>query len=335
MDITRNVLNLKENPLLFYSLFLGTQLFGVALNLGLITITVFKVTTADLAFGWQTTLQLGTEKLYSLTKIVALPWSWLLPKSIAYPSLESIEGTRIILKEGIHYLATENLISWWPFLLLSLVIYGLLPRLILALGALLLEKLKISRYPNAPNFLRITARMQTPVVSTQAPPPNQTNNFTDTNFLSLPNQQAGSHTPTGVATLLIPVDLKPAPNPQIVERYLQSQGYVTERTLPIFQNYDSDQKILRSLSSLEGLIIVAIEAWMAPITEQLKFIESICDAKKSTFPIGILFLGRPITAESIEPPRQQDVLMWQEKIAQKNRDVLYFTPQKNGEYNQP
>jgi hypothetical protein len=77
----------KNSSLITWPLFLQAQLFGVAVNVGLLLITLFKIATVDLAFGWQTTLKLGAEGLNSLVQLVALPWSWLLPEQISAPTL--------------------------------------------------------------------------------------------------------------------------------------------------------------------------------------------------------------------------------------------------------
>ncbi|MDD9302958.1 MAG: DUF2868 domain-containing protein [Desulfobacter sp.] len=65
----------------------------------------------DLAFGWQSTLLQSGSQIHSLVSFLALPWSWILPESMGVPTLEQIEGSRILLKEGILGLATEHLVA--------------------------------------------------------------------------------------------------------------------------------------------------------------------------------------------------------------------------------
>lgn len=87
-----------------------------------------------MAFGWQSSLQLSAQQVADGVRLLALPWSWFLPEGMGYPSLAQVEGTQIILKDGIYHLATQDLVSWWPFLCTALVVYGLLPRLLLLMG---------------------------------------------------------------------------------------------------------------------------------------------------------------------------------------------------------
>ena len=130
MDSTLGIIRSKGSTygfLFFLPIFILTQLFAIGFNLGLLTTTLFKVITADIAFGWQSTLQLSSAAVHSLVQKIALPWSWLAAGDPAYPSLAQIEGSRIILKEGIYHLSTPDLVSWWPFLCFSVFFYGLLP----------------------------------------------------------------------------------------------------------------------------------------------------------------------------------------------------------------
>ncbi|MBT8361503.1 MAG: DUF2868 domain-containing protein, partial [Deltaproteobacteria bacterium] len=114
----------KYGRLMFWPLFTISQKVMVSINVGLITATFFRVVTSDIAFGWQSTLEISSDAIYRLVKTLAIPWSWLIPLDQAYPSLEQIEGSRIILKDGIYNLATQDLVSWWPFLVLCLLCYG-------------------------------------------------------------------------------------------------------------------------------------------------------------------------------------------------------------------
>lgn len=147
--------------------FLIVQVFGVSFNIGVLAATLFKVIGADLAFGWQSTLQVTPASVHELVHGIALPWSWL-PNSFI-PSLSQIEGSRLILKEGIYHLINADLTSWWPFLCLSVFCYGLLPRLVLLIMVSLQQQRDLARLDFQQGPLRqILHRMQTPQVSTAA-----------------------------------------------------------------------------------------------------------------------------------------------------------------------
>ncbi|MBF0229645.1 MAG: DUF2868 domain-containing protein [Desulfamplus sp.] len=120
--------------------FILMQLFGIAFNLGVLLYTLFRVFFFDTAFGWQSTLQISPELVYNIVKIVAAPWSWLFPDGVGFPDINQIVGSRIVLKDGIYHLTTDNLVSWWPFICLTILFYGLLPRVIMFFSGLIALK---------------------------------------------------------------------------------------------------------------------------------------------------------------------------------------------------
>jgi hypothetical protein len=125
--------------LFYWPVFILSQVFGIGFNLGVLSATLLRVLGTDIAFGWQSTVQLSTHMVYDLVKIIAVPWSWFVPSDVAYPSLAEIEGSRIVLKDGIYHLATQDLVSWWPFLCLAVLFYGLLPRITLLIVGLIAQ----------------------------------------------------------------------------------------------------------------------------------------------------------------------------------------------------
>ena len=117
----------------------------------------------DLAFGWQSTLRVGAEGMGAVVSLLALPWSWLPPQWGLVPDLAQIEGSRIVLKDGIAALASADLAAWWPFLAMCLLLYAVLPRLVLlSLTHSCLRRLE--REGVHPDLARIADRMRSPLV---------------------------------------------------------------------------------------------------------------------------------------------------------------------------
>ncbi len=159
--------NGRYGRLFYWSLFSLTQLFALSFNIALLLVMLLKIAATDLAFGWQSTIQLSDNAIYSLAKTLALPWSWII--GAASPSLETISGSRIVLKEGIAALATSDLTGWWPFLVMSLLVYGVLTRLtFFGFGLFMEQREKNLLRLDTPQIEALLRRMQTPVVSTQA-----------------------------------------------------------------------------------------------------------------------------------------------------------------------
>ncbi len=157
----------SHGSLLLWPMFILVQLFAVSFNGGVLAATLVKVVTADVAFGWQSTLQVSAAAVARLVRLIALPWSWFVPPGISYPSLARIEGSRMVLKDGIYHLATVDLASWWPFLCLAVLFYGLLPRLGLFLAGHIGLRRALARFSfDGPACSRLLHRMLTPGLKT-------------------------------------------------------------------------------------------------------------------------------------------------------------------------
>ncbi|MDQ8184981.1 DUF2868 domain-containing protein [Pelagicoccus sp. SDUM812002] len=110
--------------------FTKIQAAALCFNFGVLAALLVSVVFSDRAFGWQTTLETESESVGQLVEVVSLPWAWAYGEGEGYPSLQQIEGSRIVLKEGTRGLESVDLAAWWRFLALGVLSYGVLPRLI-------------------------------------------------------------------------------------------------------------------------------------------------------------------------------------------------------------
>ncbi|MGF1530906.1 MAG: DUF2868 domain-containing protein [Puniceicoccaceae bacterium] len=122
------------------------QLFGVAFNFGALLALLLVLLVTDRAFGWQSTLVEEVRSFHRLVEWIAWPWASIWPGAV--PTLEEVAGSRIVLKDGMSGLASDNLVSWWQFLTAALLVYGLLPRvgLWVLIQLLLRRKLKLVEF---------------------------------------------------------------------------------------------------------------------------------------------------------------------------------------------
>ena len=137
-------------------------------QVGLVT-AVALVTFSDLAFGWSTTLDVPAATATRIVQGIAAPWASFAP--LAVPSPELVEQSQFFRLErtGVASGAARALGAWWPFTVLAVVTYGLLPRLLLlaltaarlrtATGALLLEDARVTA---------LLDRMASPAIETAA-----------------------------------------------------------------------------------------------------------------------------------------------------------------------
>lgn len=99
-----------------------TQVIAAAYSLGAAAGLAIMVLFKRVGFFWETTTQTAMESLLGgAVKVLSAPWGW------AFPVLmPDVGGTR----RGPEWGGGGE--SWWPFLLLTLVVWGALPRLVLA-----------------------------------------------------------------------------------------------------------------------------------------------------------------------------------------------------------
>ena len=106
------------------------QRFGVAFNIGLLlSMLALHLPLVDLRFGWQSSYPVEAAQVHRVVQAVATPWRWALPQGL--PSAAEVAATRVSQGQRAAELPAEAARAWWPFLALSVLCWGLLPRLAL------------------------------------------------------------------------------------------------------------------------------------------------------------------------------------------------------------
>jgi len=309
--------------LFFLPIFILTQLFALGFNCGLLTATLFKVVTADIAFGWQSTIQLSPAALHSLAGKIALPWSWAVPGDMAFPTLAQIEGSRIILKEGIYHLSTPNLVSWWPFLCLAVLVYGLLPRLLLFLVAAFAQQ----RYLNSldfrqRNYEQLVLRMTTPLLTTRGKTADDAGvgaKEPDPAPLTPGQSAAGGKTTSKNLLVMIPDEIYDACMREKIQSMVnRGSVYATQEIIRINQDYAEDRQMLADMQNRPRLeqtdILIIQEAWQPPIMEYIDFIKQLRQAVGSGPHIRIGLIGKPLPNTVFTPVKDENQKIWAQKI---------------------
>lgn len=165
--------------LLRWLLVRAAQIFGVAFNVGALAGIVYRITTTDISFGWSTTLHLDAAQVQRLTALVATPWSWL--TSAFTPGADLIRRTQYSHFIGRYIVSAQEAKpggdpaagAWWPFLVLAIAVYGLLPRLIAFAVSSLRVRTILAETPRRDlELARISEWMGAPVVTTRPEGPD-------------------------------------------------------------------------------------------------------------------------------------------------------------------
>ncbi|WP_417915233.1 DUF2868 domain-containing protein [Candidatus Electronema sp. JM] len=309
----------RHGLLLLRPFFLLAQLFGISFNIGVLAATLLKVIGSDLAFGWQSTLQIDAAAVHALARWISLPWLWL-PESV--PTLAQIEGSRLILKDGIYHLASRDLASWWPFLCLAVFSYGLLPRLALLTCGLLQQRRDLAEFdPQQGRFRQILHRMRTPLVATAASAAAQKNAAAP-----LPEETAppASELPSNEAitpvVVLLPDELYALCPIAALTEQIRQAGYQLRQTIPFWTLDKSEAEELAGLQAAmtaQGCkdVIILHEAWQPPVQELLTWLAGLRRALGPQALIRIALIGRPAADNLLTPPQPEQVRIWRQKTA--------------------
>ena len=135
---------LRRRPYLGWPLAVTTQTAAVLFNVGLLIAFATSLLVMDLRFFWESTPAMeAANSLKMIVDALAMPWSWSLPDLV--PTGEEIEATRIVAVNDFTE-RTDSAKVWVPFLILTLAVWGLLPRLLLRLAVGWLGKKSVQRY---------------------------------------------------------------------------------------------------------------------------------------------------------------------------------------------
>lgn len=138
-------------------------------NLGLVLAFVGSLLVFDVHFYWEATPQTGALMQTSVAAIGA-PWQAVWPAAV--PDTQQIEASRARHVDGNRQSTGTNAstAAWWRFLLMSILVWGVLPRLLLIAASALAERVALARLdfqaPRHRHLWRALTRVERGAVST-------------------------------------------------------------------------------------------------------------------------------------------------------------------------
>jgi len=284
------------------------QRFGLWFNLGALATCLYLVAFSDLAFAWQTTLDWSAEGFNRAIDILGAPWAWLYPDGV--PSLEVVRATRYFrLDESFGAPARVELYGqWWRFLVLSLVVYGLLPRASLSVYARVkLRRALAGLRLDHGEIASLLERLISPLVSTRAPVAE------DEGAAPPEAGVAGSVPSSGQEAAVIvwggaPLD-ENAVEPLVAGRF----GWRVRSTHAAgADDTRHDAEVISAVAGdgAEAPILVVAEAFEAPTREARAFLSRLREAtgKQRPVVVGLVDAGAA-------PPARDDLAMWRRQLA--------------------
>lgn len=153
------------------------QTFAVGFFAGALVMASLLVIFTDLAFGWSTTLDIDSARIERIVRTLALPWSNVMPSAV--PDAMLVEASRFFRLDERDVSATQAaaLGRWWPFVMMTIACYGLLPRILLAVIANRRLRRETARLlEEGPDITALLDRMTSPQIDfgAGAATPNET-----------------------------------------------------------------------------------------------------------------------------------------------------------------
>lgn len=323
--------------LLVWPGFMLLQAGGIGWNLGVIAATLAKVTFSDIAFAWQSSLQLSAEAVADLVRWIALPWAWMAPQTV--PSLEQIQGSQIVLKEGLAHLATGNLLSWWPFLVCAVLVYGLLPRCLLLVLGMVRQRQALEQLHFATLSIRpLLRRMTSPRIDTHGlPDPAHQNDrrspVADAPPVTVPITGLGPDTAVSGerGLLLVPDELyDDCPQADAAELLRQTGCHTLHRLQyngPEALGAAKPEELARALAEhVPTALFLVQEAWQPPLKETEQMLHGLRQLIGPQIPIVILLIGRPTPQTILTQAESEQVEIWSRKVRAMGDPCLVVQP---------
>ncbi len=285
---------LRSLPVWMARAFASMQLAAVGFNLGVLAATFLRGVTGDLAFGWATTLDLGGERMARLTSALAAPWG-----GAFAPGPEQIAFSRIVLKDGLGQVDPRAAAAWWPFLMMCVLVYGLLPRLVLALAGTVQVQLRLGRVRlDDPACERLYLRL------TRRPLRFQTSEAAG-EITAIPPAAAGETVrPPGPVHVFTPPELK-VRDGALAEAVA---GLLEVPVVSVSAEADPPETV-----PVGGLVMVR-ELWQPPLEETLHQLRQLRETLPPNTDLTLIGTGYPEEGRMLTLPDPTDVRVWQHAL---------------------
>ena len=292
-----------------------SQFVGIAFNFGLLAAFFGCLLVLDISFYWESTFGSAMDGiLYRITQLVSLPWSWIRPEWT--PALDAIQ-VRGTADGTIGRITATDAAQWYPFLLCSIVTWGLLPRVLLHLGARFslhraLCNLSFSQRRHRDLWRHLTSVDIHPTTTE----------------------------PSDGAIVLNWNDIKITPE-ELHDRVIRSLRLNPVEILTIgISTPEADDAVLHGISQhhrdshqhrdATAAIVILAESWGLVPKRMRDFHAKIRAHLSRDLPLHFLLVGAPTPETSFTPPAKEDLQVWEnflDTLNDPNTDIrAYHAP---------
>lgn len=286
-----------------------TQRFAVFFNIGALLVFVGMLIFSELQFGWATTFaSVEPVHMEALVNVLAAPWGWAFPESWV-PATRVIEATQWNPLEGSFRVPGADGRAWWPFVMMNLLVWGLIPRL-------LLMQWSANGRAKQLRGLDWNHRRLQDLFDVMLPVPVRVAAGFDSAADGSASSAANGNASAANASIGESSDLTMVAWGDWVNSLELAAGG---------RDLQSDQDVVAQLAERKlASVQLVVEAGEAPDKRFTSFVRSLRDALKS----GCLIQVCPIQLDVDErwsPPSERDLLIWKRTLAQLRDDHLHVS----------
>ncbi len=298
-----------------WALLRWSQLFALCFQVTALVAALLLVVFTDLAFGWSTTLTTGdaardAERVHRITSFVATPWSWFVPD--AQPSLALIQQSRYfrVVSERVSPAQAAQLGGWWQFVVLTIAIYGVLPRVLtLAVAHARLLAAARGAVIAGPGLSAVLRRLHRARIETAAIEPESATQ----NESPLESPGRIFHRAAGNVRTVINWSAVPLAPGVLAAAFPDAQLLAAGGAASVEQ----DAALIRRLGAADGSgdVLVLVKGWEPPLMEILDFLNALrANLSGESAEIVVLPVGLDPDHGMIAAPPAHFKL-WRDKLA--------------------
>lgn len=284
------------------------QIRALGFHLGIFIAVLWRGVVQDLAFGWQTSLRLNAEQIFQWAWDIAWPWRAL----ISPPTLAQVEGSRVVLKEGLTSLNNSDLIAWWPYICCAVLAYGVVTRLAMLVYVLIRRRLATLNLSFSDSrSRRLMSALQSSSLAVTGREPGR----------ELPDSY--KEIPGGLSvkgrslefTVLYPELRTDLADENEWKRFLVGMlGAGLSGLLPVSNDDEDDRIILESLSGLNKSrngVAVVFEGWRPYTAAAALYLDAVFSIIPSGLPVLVVLTGRPGEGQTMRDEDRETIRQWQ------------------------
>jgi len=302
-----------------WQLLFWSQCAAVAFNIAALVTAIALVTFTDLAFGWSTTLDVGTREVHALTQVISAPWQVIAPAAV--PDAVLIENSRFFRLEDATTIPRrpEAFTPWWPFIVSALLVYGLLPRVLLCiLAAIRLRGATRALLLEDPRVAALLDRMNAPALALAAEVAEKPGAARREEPAHLGETVGGA-----AAVVIWAGTIDPAAAASTLRAKLGFALLANAFEAGGATSLDDDRRVIERIAGLSPRhVVLFTRAWEPPLLELLDFISALRRRLADDPSVVVV----PVAQTPTEPVTGTQLDAWRRTVATLHDSRVYVEP---------